>query len=578
MVNNVLTRGTNAQTGANASAYGYLYFYCKDPTIFNARPVNDYFTFSIGNDYLNSSLSNWKIGVYSGGSLSESSVSTSNSSLITYTKSFAGVTFASGDTMYWYIAINGSGMHLNTRWFQVSNGSSFSGYIKKDYWNYGYDQGYTDGQNAGGGSSTPTADYSLISSTGIVRDNLINNNNCSAWNYNLVFDSSRLLSGDILNVFDASNVSCYLQYSGSGSLVDNLLSCDADSHCYLVFKFKDNILSASSYTFSVGLSHYSIIGYDSLYLESGSSNGLSFNYSDDYASGSYITLTCDLSNSSVYPDLDGVYFAIYLGEDSSVNIEWVKLELGDSFSGYVPIDYTMYGYQEGYNKGHAEGYSEGYDLASLESFNRIGDLENMSFSQNYVVGDKTLMCYAVEEDSFTYDGTRYEYQYYETEGEEEVYNGLVIDYNFSYKVRIITQFFGSDARWNEVGFKILIIDSSNHNSYFFVSREDTQYITYLSTWTNVGNAFGDVYNVQIDISLPDNTKYYNIAFVPINWNYHDINAESRSLRASSYQDTSSMLIWDNTQLFGLTTQSNYANIVEDRVHEALKERDSALIS
>lgn len=72
-------------------------------------------------------------------------------------------------------------------------------------------------------------------------------------------------------------------------------------------------------------------------------------------------------------------------------ISWIKFEKGSSFTGYVPKDYTNYGYNQGYQIG--ESYGSDNSL-TLKGYTRIGGLNDLTSdfylqSVHYVQGSYT---------------------------------------------------------------------------------------------------------------------------------------------------------------------------------------------
>ena len=249
---------------------------------------------------------------------------------------------------------NGASFYLN--WLYFAQTTAFRGYVSPDYKYYGYNQGYQDGLNAGGGSSESTPEYPI--SSGIVQDNLMTNADCLTWQYNLVGSTG---SGTVFlaNVNDWT----YSIIGSGGQLAYNTFTCTANNTAELCFS-KLSALTAGDYVFTVGTTSISS-SYDIEILYGGSR--LASETSISTTGFTSVTFTVPDNNSRTR-NSDYLNLYVMLSSDSSVELRFLKLETGSYFSGFVPRNYELTDYEAyetgwtyGYQRGRTDGYTAGFD-------------------------------------------------------------------------------------------------------------------------------------------------------------------------------------------------------------------------
>lgn len=442
-----------------------------------------------------------------------------------------------------YNVLNGFGFtfdnansSIRISFVKLEIGSTFSGLPLDNYSPNGYDAGYQDGLNAGGGSGSSSTDYSNISSTGIVRDNLVDNNDWSNVDYNLSVSSesrerivrSQARSVDLTRatqqqLYTGTNFNAYINsFNGaSGSLVDNTLTCTSGTLnlWYSVVSGSTPLLSNSTYTLTFGISHVSgdgfnnETGYLGVYV-----NGSAVELSDDFtdSSGAFITLTFTLSNLS-NTQLNQVGFCLSVYDGCSVDIGWVKLEENDSFSGYVPKAYQLYGYNDGYNLGYNTGYVDGVETSSYASL--IG----------YTQTDAVLFPDSVNE-TFVINGITYNIGYtYENPDlvntflpygsgsglyNSTTYCGIKIFDNMSvncaFNVNLLLEpYLINNFNFSYYYFKVLLINNNNASDYSFINFLDACQVIGVHYFSR---DFG-YYRYNCKINIPSSNASYSVYLV-----------------------------------------------------------------
>ena len=258
-------------------------------------------------------------------------------------------------------------MSATFSFLKLEVGTLYTGQPKNDYFPNGYDAGYNQGliDGSGGGSSG----YEDISSNGVVKDNLMDNNYCHEWTYN-VTASERLERSTraISNVYGTNSADEWVCSLNNASLVDNVVTFQPVSRQSWISwtrRYPTNF-PVGDYTFTVG---YSDLTSDNVYIVFEFTNT---NTRDEPLS-LYYNLLETSSFGSISTNITNTYdtVTIYIdGGDASsesITLEWIKFENNGAFSGYVPKSYTMYGYNEGYTLGHSTGYDEGYNVGLGDS-------------------------------------------------------------------------------------------------------------------------------------------------------------------------------------------------------------------
>lgn len=93
--------------------------------------------------------------------------------------------------------------------------------------------------------------------------------------------------------------------------------------------------------------------------------------------------------------------------DYSFIMRYAKLEEGDIFTGFVPLDYYNYGFEQGYDKGYAEGLND----VDSNGYTLIG---NLSWHYSYSGGDAYIENELISTD-FGFNGTNYNFDQVTTE-------------------------------------------------------------------------------------------------------------------------------------------------------------------
>lgn len=306
-------------------------------------------------------------GTYSGGGCIIYGRGTSLSNSFNNT-SINGLRYRLFTSAQWFIAndyvdiyVIGIDLYLS---FFFCYQDTFNGYVSPDYKYYGYNQGYQDGLNVGGGSSTPN--YEDISSSGVVHDNLLDNNNCSAWNYqiNVQARNEEVRSNRTIYTVYGSGANDEWTCTMNNASLSNYVYTPQANDSYLLWTYPSSeSFSTGSYTFTIGYSGLSSIQHTGYYIAMQFINS----QSRDEPLSVYVELDSTKWYCSVSTEITGTYDTLMLTLDSgsaygvsgAINLGWIKLEQNDYFSGYVPVDYSYYGYNEGYTNGYNLGYDEG---------------------------------------------------------------------------------------------------------------------------------------------------------------------------------------------------------------------------
>lgn len=418
---------------------------------------------------------------------------------------------------------------------------------------------------------------SVVSSTVSSRDNLLGNNGALM----------TLSSGDIVLSSDFGSDTWYCP-SGGSYVVISYVSGGVNfynggigqvSIYYICDSFSSSL--GSSLCISWGLvSRSSSITLCSYNLTA------SGNTNEGYGSNanSIYYFNINKTNSS------DVYFGLgfTLASDANCTLSFMKVENGSGFTGqpsnaYLPNGYDQgyldgqnaggsgyteedleEAYQDGYDDGYTQGLEDGEEVVlPVDSYNLVGSIMTLGkVSGEFTFNGNSYNSYVGETDSFTdTSGVLYQGQYYDTQGDSDVLLGFCVNYLFKYSVKVRTICYGSESRWNRVGFNIIAIDTVDNSSYV-LSRSDT---TYYSEFGSLGadGTNGTYVSAEFSFSFPNNHEY-RLMFVPIN---HSLN-ESRSI-----SDGASMLIFEDTyfltQAQGSLSYDDYNALISDAYDRGL---------
>ena len=241
----------------------------------------------------------------------------------------------------YFLIYSGSGITFDWLYFASNSNNYFNGYVSPDYQNYGYNQGYQDGQNSGGG----TPDYELISSFGVVYNNLIDNNNCGAWNYqvNVQARNEELRSNRTIYTVYGSGAEDEWTCTMNNASLSNYVYTPQANDSYLLWTYPSSeSFTTGYYTFTIGYS-----GLSSSIQHTGYYIAMQFinSQSRDEPLSVYVELDSTKWYCSVSTEITGIYDTLLLTLDSgsaygvsgAINLGWLKLEQNEYFSGYVPV-------------------------------------------------------------------------------------------------------------------------------------------------------------------------------------------------------------------------------------------------
>lgn len=211
------------------------------------------------------------------------------------------------------------------------------------------------------------------SSNGIVEDNIISDSNfMTGVTIGTDVGTWRLVSSASLLDYDG-----YYRFSGTGSSqLQYYFDTDTSSS-----------LNGNTYTLSV-CSNYGVQSA----VQTNVSSTTNYSGSSIVFTNGYSVRLRGTGNGSIF-----VQFLQNGVTNSYLDLFWIKLELGSSFTGYVPKDYVNYGYDQGYSDGYDQvkniieynkiGYSYIGDTAYYNSFASDNDLVSTSFTLNGVSYD-----------------------------------------------------------------------------------------------------------------------------------------------------------------------------------------------
>lgn len=267
-------------------------------------------------------------------------------------------------------------------------------YVPKSYLNYGYDQGYEDGLNAGGGSGG-SSDPEFPVSSGLVGGNLMPNSNLSSWTYTA--RTGAPYGGN--KCYEDDNWIYYLPSIGNSVSTVYMnrftyVSNTTTGYGYFDFRLKDpSILESGKYTFTFGWTAYgsSDMGFYCEVQTTGTDLGHYWVDAEAVPDKSYISITFDTSDIID----NSLAFSLYIHDlNDYIDFNFIKLEVGEVFTGYQ----VETNYNSGYVDGYVVGYNHGF-IAGGESVSTIWTNTDTSFGVYDTTGDydtiKTLTSLSV---------------------------------------------------------------------------------------------------------------------------------------------------------------------------------------
>lgn len=232
------------------------------------------------------------------------------------------------------------------------------------------------------------------------------------------------------------------------------------------------------------------------------------------ASTDYV-LRSQTYNLSELINLSYLQVSIY-GQTSGtqVEVDFVKLEIGSTFTGYVPKDYENYGYNQGVQDGTIQGYNQYVDNYSITSYLNT-DTYISTGGYSVIDGDSTYnILNAQSVENHTRTGT---------EGVSTIYDSLLAGVNYNL---IYTQgsFSSSSTTFNGVsGYYAVsssLLASNGFNSYInagtpfslnnFSSRASIDRTSGLYRFVDLSIAFLDKNGnfIRFDPTQYENANYY----------------------------------------------------------------------
>lgn len=249
---------------------------------------------------------------------------------------------------------------------------------------------------------------------------------------------------------------------------------------------------------------------------------------------------------------DLIYFTGGTDITNTDLIQW--LEDNNTFKTYTE------GYQDGYNQGVQIGYQNGFidgqeqaQVSLSGIYNLVGSIKTLGNINSYTFNGSTYVAYSGETDSFIDSSSvTYYANYYDTQGDDGVLLGYCVDYLFRYSVKVRTIVYGTSARWNQVGFNIIAINTVD-NSSFTLSRDDTSYYKEFGS-LGADNSNGTYISCEFDFEFPSSDEY-RLMFVPISHNVSDDT------------DNASMLVFEDTYFLaqgsGSMSYDDYNYLIRD---------------
>lgn len=354
-----LSWGTNCLSISVSGACNFVYILSYDDTLADLTLCQSFYliTRTMGNSTIGFTTYNCFRSGFEGTNSFDSTTNRMQYDTLSVNDTYIGANRVWG----FGLSFSASGT-LTLGFMKLEKGNRFTGYPLKSYLPYGYDAGIDSG---GGSVSSP--DYELISSSGVVYDNLLENNNCSAWNYqvNVQARNEELRSNRTIYTVYGSGADDEWTCTLNNASLSNYVYTPQANDSYLLWTYPSSEpFSTGSYTFTIGYS-----GLSSSIQHTGYYIAMQFINSQtrDEPLSVYVELDSTKWYCTVSTEITGTYDTLLLTLDSgsaygvsgAINLGWIKLENNDYFSGYVPVDYVNYGYNEGYTKGYNLGYDEG---------------------------------------------------------------------------------------------------------------------------------------------------------------------------------------------------------------------------
>lgn len=340
-----LTYNSNGYNVFGGTGNGQLWFYFDTTT--SSNMVGNTYTLSLYTNYgLNTVVqSNISLGNYSG-------------SVISYSNGIQVHLRANNNANVFVQFLQGSSSSntLNIYWIKLEFGSSFTGYVSKDYVNYGYDQGVKDGSN-----STAYINSGYVLDKTVLLSDIENGSLLTINNINYRFQGNTVLD----NYFQTNVINSWP------------LGANGDtSHRYLGFLIADDLYKFSAIQISIirdgaGYLYYSGDGLTPKIVDLSSLSPVSsypFNYLNQSTyMDTYVIYASDFTN---------VYYLTYIDTSSSTAGDTLFFNTINIYSNLDNSSWYDRGIETGkslgFNEGYNKGYQEGSNYSGIPFYNMFG--------------------------------------------------------------------------------------------------------------------------------------------------------------------------------------------------------------